>query len=92
MAEFFGTDSQIEAQKRMLVRHSWIKDTPEVANGGRVLNFLEPDITGWDQIKLYLGEDGVVALTAQHKEGFVERLGSIFGPEYSFPSVFRRRR
>lgn len=85
MAEFYGTDFQIAVQKRMLTRHNWIKNTPGIANGGRILNFLEPDKTGWDNIGVYLKEDGAIALTAQNKDGLVARVRDFFGPEYTYP-------
>jgi hypothetical protein len=43
MAEFYGTDLQVAIQKRMLSRHEWLQNTPEIASGRRVLNFLEPE-------------------------------------------------
>lgn len=86
MAEFKGTEFQIEIQKRMLTRHSWIKDTPHVANGGRVLNFLEPNTTGWDEIGKYLAQDRIVALTAQPHDTIIAEASDIFGAAYDYPS------
>ncbi|MGR3660099.1 MAG: hypothetical protein ACU0CA_02780 [Paracoccaceae bacterium] len=85
MAEFKGSEFQIEIQKRMLTRHSWIKDTPEIANGGRVLNFLEPSLTGWDTVRKYLDEDGIVALTAQPRETIKAEALDVFGAGYDYP-------
>jgi hypothetical protein len=45
----------------MLALHSWIKDTLDVANGGWVLNFLEPVYAGWDVIRKYFEEEGCAA-------------------------------
>lgn len=86
MAEFKGSEFQIEIQKRMFARHNWIKDTPEVANGGRVLNFLEPGSTGWAVVKQYLEEDGAVALTAQPRKTIRAEALDAFGAGYNFPS------
>jgi hypothetical protein len=86
MAEFKGSDFQIEIQKRMLARHGWIKDRPDIANGGRVLNFLEPSVTGWDEIATYLAQDGVVVLTGQPRATIEAEAGSVFGGGYEYPS------
>ncbi|MBL4812243.1 MAG: hypothetical protein JKX69_07800 [Rhodobacteraceae bacterium] len=86
MAEFKGSEFQIEIQKRMLTRHSWIKDNPEFANGGRVLNFLEPNVTGWDAIRKYLEEDGIVGLTAQPRATIKAEAFAVFGDGYDYPS------
>ena len=85
MPEFMGSAFQIEVQKRMLARHDWIKLQPDVANGGRVMNFLEPEQTGWDVVGQYLAEDGIVVLNAQARENALEQARSIFGAGYDCP-------
>lgn len=85
MADFFGTDFQIAIQKRMIERHNWIVDTPAVANGGRVMNFLDPETTGWDRIKEFVGTDGAVGITAMPRKHALDRLRDIFGQDYDFP-------
>jgi len=64
MAEFYGTDLQIAIQKKMRDRHAWIESTPEIANGGRVLNFIEPEKIGWKRIRELFAEDQVISFTA----------------------------
>jgi hypothetical protein len=86
VAEYCGTDFQIAIQKRIRHRHAWISETPEVANGGRIMNFLEPDKTGWDRIRTFLEEDGAVAITAQDRGATPQRLYEMYGPGYEYPS------
>jgi hypothetical protein len=86
MPEFMGSAFQIEVQKRMLARHDWIKGQVDVANGGRVMNFLEPAQTGWDVVGHYLREDGVVALNAQERRSIEAQVRGIFGAGYEYPT------
>lgn len=86
MPDFMGNAFQIEVQKRMLARHEWIKTQPDVANGGRVMNFLEPAQTGWDVVGRYLAQDGVVALNAQMRDSIARQVRGIFGAAYDYPT------
>lgn len=85
MAEYFGSEFQIAIQKRLRKRQEWIRDTPEIANGGRILNFLDPARTGWDRIRSFVEQDGAVAITAQDSEATLPRLRQIFTEGYTFP-------
>ncbi|MEO0401039.1 MAG: hypothetical protein AAF214_01560 [Pseudomonadota bacterium] len=86
MAEFRGTDFQIAVQKRMQARHIWIKDAPDIANGGRVLNIISPQITGWDRIAQFMEQDGVLALIAQPRATIWQDVAAAFGDTYDMPA------
>ena len=51
MVEFSGDPVAVALQKRLRDRQSWIAQTPAVANGGRVLNVLDPEVLGWDKVR-----------------------------------------
>lgn len=70
----------------MLSRHDWIRDMPDIANGGRVMNYLMPEATGWDEIGTYLEQDGVVALNAQPRNTIEKDALEAFGPAYDYPT------
>ena len=85
MAEFYGTDIQIAIQRRMRERHDWIERTPDIANGGRVLNFVEPEKTGWDRIRELFAEDHVISFTAQPLATTMPYLKATFGDNCQYP-------
>lgn len=85
MAEFHGTDLQIAIQKRMQGRQAWIERTPEVANGGRVLNFVEPEKIGWETIRDLFAEDHVISFTAQPLATMMPVLRQTFGDNCQYP-------
>lgn len=80
VAEYVGTTLQVSIQKRMRERHVWIEDTPEIANGGRTLNFLDPDKMGWSRVGDLTQEDGVAVFMAlpleETRVNLQERLGA----------------
>lgn len=84
MPEYSGTEFQIAVQKRMRARADWIRSRPDIANGGRLMNFLDPETTGWDRIREFLAEDGVVAITAMNRDGALDLLRGLFPEGYDF--------
>jgi hypothetical protein len=85
MAEYYGTELQIAIQAKMRERQSWIETTPEIANGGRVLNFLEPEKIGWDLIQRLFAEDRVISFTAQPLDTMMPLLRDTFGEGCRYP-------
>ena len=85
MAEYYGTELQVAIQAKMRERQAWIEKTPEIANGGRVLNFLEPEKTGWERIQELFAEDRVVSFTAQPLDTMMPILRDFFGTGCQYP-------
>lgn len=85
MAEYYGTELQVAIQVKMRERQAWIEKTPEIANGGRVINFLEPEKTGWERIKELFAEDRVISFTAQPLETIMPVLRDTFGTDCQYP-------
>ena len=63
MPEYYGTPQQIEMAKRIRQRLEWIRATPGVVNGGRLLLYDDPDGIGWDTVLKLGEEDGLFGLT-----------------------------
>jgi len=85
MADYCGDPVNIEIQKRIHARRGWIAATPTVANGGRVLNIVDPDGLGWAQVRDIVAEDRLAAFVAQDQETFIPRLTAELGEEYDYP-------
>jgi Acetyltransferase (GNAT) family len=85
MPEYFGTDFQIEIQKRMIARHEWLVHSMTMANGGRVMNILDPAAVGWDRVREFVESDGTVALTAMKRKNAEALLSGVFGSDFDFP-------
>jgi hypothetical protein len=49
--DYFGSDEDITRQKRIKQKIPWIRQTPGVCNGARLLNFDDPQRVGWNQIR-----------------------------------------
>ena len=69
MTDYIGTDKLIVLQKRVHARQSLIDGDINLVNGGRLMHFLDPELTGWDTVKRYAEEDQLIGLPAvQEKE------------------------
>lgn len=85
MPEFFGSDFQIEIQKQMIGRHEWLRHSTTMANGGRVMNILDPVAVGWDRVREFVASDGTVALTAMERDTAAAQLAEVFDDNFDFP-------
>lgn len=85
MPEYFGTDFQIQIQKQMIARHEWLAHSTTMANGGRVMNILDPKAVGWDRVREFVDSDGTVALTAMERASAAALLAEVFGRGFDFP-------
>lgn len=63
MVEFVGSDEMVAIQKRMIARQPMLQNCPWLANGDRLLAYLEPDEATWPAVRALAEEDGVLALT-----------------------------
>lgn len=51
MADFIGTESNVTMQKSLFSANGSITDDPDLSNGGGILNLLDPEAVGWNQIR-----------------------------------------
>jgi len=68
MTDFIGTDKLIKVQKRIHARQSLIDGDINLVNGGRLMLFLDPELTGWGTVKRYAEEDRLIVLPAVQEE------------------------
>lgn len=85
MTEYFGSPVQSALQKRLFEAHSDIVASPYLSNGGRLLNILDPDALGWDQVRAIAERDLFVGLTAVPLQETLEKLRDVFGADIEHP-------
>ena len=85
MAEFVGSESQVAVQKRLRERQPWIAETPGVANGGRILHFVEPEKVGWEKIAELANEDGLAGFPCVTEDETVAAVHTHLGPRWRTP-------
>ncbi len=85
MAEYVGTDNQIDIQRKMRQRQSWIAETPGVANGGRVLAFDDPDRVGWGTVLKLAQADNLVVFPQFPEEEIVAKIRRFLGAHWKTP-------
>lgn len=86
MRDFVGTETQIAAQRRIRDRQAWICETPGVANGGRILHFVEPERLGWARVAELAYEDGLVGFPCVIEDDTVAAIRAHLGAEWKTPS------
>jgi GNAT superfamily N-acetyltransferase len=85
MAEYFGDDHIIALQKEIRARARVISNEPLLSNGGRIINILDPDAYGWDNVRTDAKRYGFIGLTMVDRDKTLARLAREFGPEISTP-------
>lgn len=85
MGEFMGNAEAVAVQRALAARHDAIAADPRLANGGRILNILDPDAYGWDGVRDSAFADGYVALTMVEKAKTFARIGEVFGDTVETP-------
>jgi Acetyltransferase (GNAT) family len=85
MPEFFGSDAAVHTQKSLRDMQAEIDRTPSLSNGGRILNILEPDRYGWENIAHYLDGHPYVSLTAVPKQQTLAKAREVFGNDVDLP-------
>ncbi len=79
--EYVGSEGHQSIQRRMPARHAEIAADPALANGGRFLNVLDPDLYGWDCLVADVAQDRFVGLTAMKRETIFEQIEAVFGSD-----------
>jgi len=85
MAEYFGDDHIVALQKAIRARAEIFAKQPLLANGGRILNILDPDTYGWDNVRADAERDGFIGLTMVNRDKTLARLAKEFGSDMDFP-------
>jgi hypothetical protein len=85
MTDFIGTDKLIALQKRIYARQSLIDSDLNLVNGGRLMHFLDPELTGWQTIKRYADEDQLVGFPAVQEEETMPLVHKHFGTGWATP-------
>jgi len=86
MLDFIGTDNSIAVQKRLRDRQFEIAQSPNLVNGGRVLHFLEPEITGWDNVREQAEVDKLAGFPVFSRDTIVPQIKKRLGPNWKTPS------
>jgi len=79
MTDFIGTDKLIALQKRVHARQSLIDADINLVNGGRLMHFLNPELSGWDTVKRYAEEDQLIGLPAVQEKETISLIHRYFG-------------
>lgn len=85
MSEFMGDDHSVALQRSILARAREIAANPLLANGGRILNILDPELYGWNNVRKDAERDGFVGLTMVDRDGTFSKLGEVFGEGETIP-------
>ncbi|MEP0944241.1 MAG: GNAT family N-acetyltransferase [Rhizobiaceae bacterium] len=85
MSEYAGTDRMKALQQSLRERRAEFDANPLLANGGRIMNILDPDQYGWANVKDAAYQDGIVVLSMVDREETLPRLRSMFGSDVDFP-------
>ena len=85
MTEFVGTETFIALQKSLLARHAEFACNPVLSNGGRIMNILDPEAYGWENIRAVAEQDRFVGLTMVDRDSTLTRLQGLFGETAEFP-------
>lgn len=86
MPEFIGAENSIAVQKRLRDRQPEIARTPHLANGGRVLHFLDPEETGWDRVRELAEADSLAGFPLVSRDAMIRRIGEQLGPQWRTPA------
>lgn len=88
MREFVGTENQVRAQQRLRDRQPWIARTPALANGARILHFVEPERLGWESVAQLALEDGLVGFPCVPEQETLADIRTHLGTQWK-TSVWR---
>lgn len=86
MSDFMGDAHSVALQQSLQARIGEVDSIPVLANGGRILNVLDPDRYGWDRVQADVARDGYVALTMVDRDHTLRVLRDRFGPDCALPS------
>lgn len=85
MIEAKGAGSMNALQQALRGRRAEFDANPLLANGGRIMNILDPELYGWANVRRAAERDGIVALSMVDREETLARLKTMFGDGAAFP-------
>lgn len=85
MAEYLGEDDLVALQNSIRARQGEIAGNPLLANGGRMVNVLDPESLGWDKVKAEVASGGAVALMMVDLQSCMAQAQREFGDQASYP-------
>ncbi len=85
MSEYMGNEHAVALQKAIRSRATEIAANPLLANGGRILNILDPDAYGWANVVRDAERDGFIGLTMVDRDSTLSQLNAQYGNEVEFP-------
>lgn len=83
MPEYVGSDSSIALQKCLRTRQPMIENSPDLANGARVLHCVEPAVTGWSRVKSFAEEDGLLGFPLVEEDSMKRDIEANFGSAWT---------
>ena len=86
MPEFIGTQNSIDVQMRLRDRQPEIAQTPALANGGRILHFVDPDQLGWGRVRELAEQDKLAGFAMMDREQITTLIHTHLGPEWKTPA------
>ena len=85
MGEYVGSEHLVALQKSLRARREEFASAPLLSNGGRIMNVLDPDAYGWENVRRDAERDGFVGLTMVNQDRTLTQLASLFDGEAEFP-------
>ncbi len=85
MTDFVGDPAMVALQKQILQNRKEIDADPLRCNGGRLMQFLDPDRTGWDVIKAEAERYGMVGLLMVDPDRAKAGARATFGSDIALP-------
>ena len=86
MTDFIGSDKLIALQKRIHARQFLIDGDINLVNGGRLMHFLDPELTGWDTVRRYAEEDQLIGFPAVQEEKIIPLIHRYLGVGWKTPT------
>jgi Acetyltransferase (GNAT) family len=84
MPEFWGDETAIARQKRLLARREKLQTMPWTATGGRLLIFVEPSADTWPSVRDWAEEDGALAFVEISRDDAAREIAVGLGDGWDF--------
>ena len=85
MSEYVGSETFVALQKALQARQSEFTRNPIISNGGRIMNILDLEAYGWDNLRQTAEEDRFVGLTMVDRDATLQKLSEVFNGDAEFP-------
>lgn len=85
MGEYVGSEHLVALQKSLRQRSEEFATSPLLSNGGRIMNILDPEAYGWENVRRIAERDRFVGLTMVDQERTLSQLANLFDDDAEFP-------